>query len=79
MTANANGHAVVVDVRYLLPPEPMERALEALSLLGPGQHLLLLIHREPFPLYQLLEARGFSHAAQLHGDGTFTITIRRAP
>lgn len=79
MTPPPPANTVVVDARYLLPPEPMERTLEALERLAPGQHILLLLHREPFPLYQVLAQRGFTHQTQLGDDGTFAITITRAP
>ena len=44
-----------LDVRGLEPPIPMEKALQLAADLLPGQHLHMLIHREPFPLYELLD------------------------
>jgi len=52
---------VTVDARNLPPPEPMEQVLDALYNLPNGQTLRFLIHREPFPLYDLLRARGYQY------------------
>lgn len=67
-----------IDARDWLPPEPMEAVLAALPELDPGRELVLLLYREPFPLYRVLEARGFVHRTVLHPDGTFAIHVRRA-
>ncbi len=59
---------VTVDARHLPAPEPMEHVLEALSTLPPQQTLRFLIHREPFPLYELLKTRGYEHLSFPIGD-----------
>lgn len=69
---------LVVDARGLLPPEPLERVLEALPKLARGDVLHLLLPREPFPLYSVLQARGFAWATALEPDGTYVIAIRHA-
>ena len=51
----------VLDVSALEPCEPLERSLAAAEELAPGDHLRILHRREPFPLYDLLAARGFAH------------------
>lgn len=66
----------VVDGRDLLPPEPMQRTLEALQGLPRGEELTLLLFREPFPLYEVLERKGFAHRTELSDDGTYRIHIR---
>jgi len=68
----------VVDGRELLPPEPMTRTLAALQLLPRGEELVLLLYREPFPLYAVLARDGFTHRTQLAPDGTYSIHIRHA-
>jgi hypothetical protein len=68
---------VVVDARWLEPPEPMERVLNALNGLCPDQGIQFLIHREPIPLYGELKLRGFSHRARLIEDDCYEITIER--
>jgi Uncharacterized conserved protein (DUF2249) len=66
----------VVDARGLPPPEPLERTLDALDLLsGPGDAVVLLLHREPYPLYDILARNGFRHATRSRDDGTVEIRI----
>ena len=67
---------VLVDGRGLLPPEPMERVLMALDLLRPGQHVRFLLHREPYPLYGILENRGYTHHTHLLPEGDYEILIK---
>jgi uncharacterized protein (DUF2249 family) len=50
---------IVVDARGLEPPEPFERVVEALSRLGVDEEVLLLLDREPRPLYRFLSANGY--------------------
>ena len=69
---------ILVDARWLEPPEPMEKVLQTLALLRPGQSIRLLLHREPFPLYSLLAESGYRHATQKEADGSYVILIRRA-
>ena len=66
---------ILVDARGLEPPEPMERVMQTLSLLRPGQAIRLLLHREPFPLYPLLAERGYRHATRMEADGSYVILI----
>ena len=66
---------IVVDVRWSMPPEPMEKVLEALDQRTAGQKVRMLIHREPFPLYPILNQMGLSYKAQLQPDGCFEILI----
>ena len=47
---------VIVDARGLMPPEPLNLTLEALDTMPPDGEVLLLIYREPTPLYDLLPA-----------------------
>lgn len=66
---------VLVDGRWLEPPEPMEKVLLAVDLLRPGQHVRFLMHREPYPLYGILESMGFRHRTRMTEDGCFEILI----
>lgn len=68
----------VVDARFLEPPEPFTRTMEALEVLPPGESLLLLLYREPHPLYRVLNQNGYVYATELVADGTFEILIRLA-
>ncbi len=65
-----------LDVSDLPPPEPLERALDALSMLAPGDRLLLEHRRQPYPLYDILKRMGYRW--QVSGwDGAWTICIER--
>lgn len=66
---------ILIDARWLEPPEPLEKATQALALFKPGQHIRLLLHREPFPLYAILQSQGYVYDTQPQPDGTFVILI----
>jgi len=69
---------ILIDARGLEPPEPMEKAMQALAGLLPGQYVRMLLHREPYPLYAILEKRGYTHDAVVQPDGSYVILIRAA-
>lgn len=59
-----------LDVRGLRPPEPMEQILNALAGLPDRRYLRVMMDREPFPLYGVLDQRGFRHDIErLDGAG----------
>ena len=66
----------VLDARDLEPPEPMVRTMEALDELTPTETLLVLLPREPYPLYRALELNGFSWKTERRPDGTVEVLIR---
>ena len=65
----------VVDARYMEPPEPFVQTMEMLDTLQPGEKMLLLLFREPHPLYKVLMQNGYSYESELLADGTFEILI----
>ncbi len=65
-----------LDVRGLDPPEPMVRILERLQR-APDSPLRVRIHREPFPLYELLLEQGYRWRCNSLADGSFEILIER--
>ncbi len=69
---------ILIDARWLEPPEPLEKVMATLSLLRPGQSIRLLLHREPFPLYAILDERGYSRDTTAQPDGSYVILIRQA-
>lgn len=73
------GPRIVLDVRGLEPPEPLERVLSALGELGPDERLLMIIDREPRPLYRILERNGYRYQASFDPSGIFEILIWYAP
>ena len=68
----------LLDARGMEPPEPMEKAMQVLAALQSGQHLRMLLHREPYPLYAILEHRGYRHETVLQLDGSYEILIQAA-
>jgi uncharacterized protein (DUF2249 family) len=70
---------VLIDGRSLQPPEPLERALEALDMLAPGDELVLLVPHRPRPLYSVLDRHGFQWREVLQADGTVEIHITHRP
>ncbi len=70
---------VRIDARALEPPQPFELAMAAMERLQPGQRIRLLLHREPIPLYSLLDTTGgWQHETQFSPEeGYFTIFIHR--
>lgn len=66
---------VLLDVSGLLPPEPMERILDALAQLPPGGALQVLIDREPFPLFRILDRDGCGYRILPRDDGRYDLRI----
>lgn len=64
-----------IDVSRLMAPAPMERILDALDALPDGARLEVLIHREPFPLYEILDRRGYAHHTTRRQDARFERVI----
>jgi uncharacterized protein (DUF2249 family) len=67
----------VVDARYMEPPEPFVQTMDMLDTLKPGEKMLLLLFREPHPLYKVLRQNGHAYETELLADGTFEILIWR--
>jgi TusA-related sulfurtransferase len=66
---------LVLDIRGLEPPEPMERVLTAIADFGQGDTLRILSNFEPTPLYRILERDGFRHHVEAGADAPCEITI----
>lgn len=65
-----------LDLRGLHPPEPMQKALEAIEALAPGDAVEIVTDREPMLLYRELDRRGYAYETRTdHGD--FHSTVRR--
>lgn len=67
----------VVDARYMEPPGPFVATMEMLDTLKEGEKMLLLLFREPHPLYKVLRQNGHDYEVELQPDGTFEILISR--
>ena len=70
----ASSAAQALDLRELEPPEPFVRIMQRLRE-APAAPLRVRIHREPFPLYEELQAQGYRYRAQPLEDGSFEILI----
>lgn len=68
----------IVDARGLEPPQPLHLILEALDTLPRGDEAVLLLTREPVPLYAILKQNGFRHHTEFADDGTVSVHIRHA-
>lgn len=68
----------LLDVADLPPPEPLERALDALSSLPSGDRLVLRLPRQPLPLYDLLRQMGYRWEAKAQ-DGIWEVYIEQDP
>lgn len=66
---------IVVDGRGLEHPEPLERVLAALDGLQAGQQVRFLIHRQPYPLYDILRRHHYRYEVTEVADGDFEILI----
>ncbi|OQX31617.1 MAG: Clp protease ClpB [Candidatus Sedimenticola endophacoides] len=67
----------VLDVSMLEPCEPLERTLEAIAGLAPGDYLLVLHRRRPNLLFPLLEQAGFCWHCREGGAAGYEIFIWR--
>ena len=67
----------IVAARGLEPPEPFERAMEALAELQPGQQFTLLLDRMPHPLLRMLDRDGYRNEVNIRDDGAVEILIGR--
>lgn len=66
---------IYLDLRGMFPPEPMERVLDALTMLAPGQQVRMLIDREPHPLYRILERNGYTFRCSEPEPGLYQVVI----
>ncbi|HEX9179228.1 MAG TPA: DUF2249 domain-containing protein [Burkholderiales bacterium] len=69
------GREILVDARGLEPPEPFEKVMEAICDMQPGDTVLMLLEREPVPLYRVLDRNGYAHQTTCRDNGVFEIRI----
>jgi hypothetical protein len=75
-TAATPGEERVLDLRGLEPPEPLMRVFAALDE-APDRPLRVRFPREPFPLYVMLQAGGWTRRTTHCEDGSFEVLISR--
>lgn len=67
----------VIDARGWEPPEPFVATMDTLAVMAPSERLMLILQREPHPLYRALLKQGYRYESQFTADGTFEILIWR--
>jgi hypothetical protein len=68
----------LIDGRAMMPPEPLEAALQALAGMADDDELVLLLHCQPHPLYDILRRTGYAWRENLRPDGAYEIRVRKA-
>ena len=66
---------LVLDVRGMEPPEPLERVIETIADFAPGDTLKLVIDCEPKPLFRILRANDYQWRVEPGAGSHFEITI----
>lgn len=69
----------IIDGRGLEPPEPFVLTMDALDAMDPCHKLLLILTREPYPLYRALQRQGYLYQTEVTMQGTFETLIWRKP
>jgi uncharacterized protein (DUF2249 family) len=69
---------ITIDAREMAPPEPFVATMDALETLLPGQKLLLILAREPHPLYRALQRDGYAYQTRINPNATVEILIWHA-
>lgn len=68
---------IVIDAREMEPPEPFVATMDALDAMDPSHTLLLVLTREPYPLYRALQKQGYAYRTEITMQGTVEILIWR--
>jgi len=66
---------LVLDVRGMSPPEPIERVLDAIDDFVAGDRLKLIIDCHPVPLFRILESNGFAFQEMPGAESVYEIAI----
>ncbi len=67
-----------LDASEMEPPEPMDRILELMAEMGPGEHIRMYHRMEPIPLYAILSQAGFRWRTDRDTHEMYHIFIWRA-
>jgi TusA-related sulfurtransferase len=69
-----------IDARGLESPQPFRLVMEALCDMEPDDEILLILDREPLPLYRVLERDGYEwQTTFFEEDNRYEVLIRREP
>lgn len=58
--------------------EPFQKIMATVASLAPDEDFELIAPFEPFPLYTVLEQRGFEHETEQGSDGSWRVRFHRA-
>ena len=72
---NGAPQTILIDARSMQPPEPLERIMEALCDLQPGQKVRVILRHEPVPLYRILQRNGHTWRTIASEEGRFEMEI----
>lgn len=69
----------VLDVRPDIEKggDPFNKIMVAVKSLKPGEALEVTAPFEPFPLYDVMESKGFTHSSKANPDGSWKVTFTR--
>lgn len=70
-------NVIELDVRELVPPEPMMKILENISRVDEKTVMVVHHHREPMMLYPKLEERGYSAMTNKINDNYYKVVITK--
>lgn len=68
---------IELDVRELVPPEPMIKILENLSKVDNKTVMVVHHHREPLMLYPKLEERGYTAVSNMINENYYKVVITK--
>jgi len=77
MEQKADAHEATLDAREI-DGEPFEAIMDGLATLSEDGSFLLINSFEPEPLYDVLQARGFTHETEQVGPQEYHVEIRHA-
>jgi tRNA 2-thiouridine synthesizing protein A len=66
-----------IDGREMQPPEPFEKTMAALDLIGEDEEIVLLLNCQPQPLFNVLRRNGYRWEESPGPDGCFQYRISK--
>lgn len=57
--------------------DPFNKIMASVKTLKPGEALEVIAPFEPFPLYDVMESKGFTHSSQANPDGSWKVVFTR--
>ena len=68
---------LVLDVRGMEPPQPLELVLETIDDFAAGDRLRVIIDCHPMPLFRILGQNGYAYSEKPGTESNYEITIWR--